>query len=142
MSPVPPSPGAGGGVPPSPPLHMLAENAASATRNVPEAQPLIVAPAGGMKLTFHQPAAGVVDGPAMSATVAPQGMAVSIAALVPTPLRRLSSLAVTRAMPPGVSVAPPSEPLLPSVGSPSGAPGTGAPGAASWGLDAEENEPE
>src|SRR5262245_12444646 len=70
--------------------------------------------------TFHQPAAGVVDGPSSTASCVPHGIAVMMAAAVPTPLRRLSDVAVTRAVPPGASAAGPSPPF------PSESPSSGA----------------
>src|SRR5439155_13869539 len=83
--------------------HTDGENAAAATRYLPEAQPVCC-----WYVTFHQPAAGVVDGPPITSTVAPHGMAVRMLALVPTPSRRLSESAITRAWPPMVMTAPPS----------------------------------
>src|SRR4051794_28324074 len=56
----------------------------------------------------------------MTATLVPHGIIASMAAAVPMPLRRLSDVAVTRAMPPGASVAEPS-PKSPTSGSPSSA---------------------
>ena len=52
---------------------------------------------GCRSCTFHQPAAGVVEGPSSSATAVPHGIDASMAAEVPTPLRRFSAVAVTRA---------------------------------------------
>jgi hypothetical protein len=67
----------------------------------------------GSKLTCHQPATGVVDGPSSSCSDEPHGMAVRMLAPVPTPSRRLRAVAVTRAVPPGASVAVPRPPLPP-----------------------------
>src|SRR3954469_22570049 len=74
---------------------------------------------------FHQPPTGIVDGPSSTDTSVPHGIIASIAADVPTPLRRLSDVAVTRARPPGASAAPP-RPRSPLSGSPSSAPGRAA----------------
>src|SRR5260370_1231242 len=60
----------------------------------------------------------VHDGPPSSDSAVPHGMAARMLALVPMPSRRLSDVAVVRAMPPGASVAMPRPPSA-TPGSPS-----------------------
>ena len=73
------------------PPQMEASNDAAATRYAPEAQPVEV-----VYRTFHQP----LVGPPITVTVAPQGIAVTMAPVVPAPARRLSDEAVTRSVAP------------------------------------------